>query len=100
MQQEKIVILMHYFDPHLIVYFQRLDDGSEAVVVSLSSLAVGMFDLCRPAFGVCVCASFLSETARFCSGRRTASSVKSGTRHKETITAGATGEDGNNSALF
>ena len=90
-------IIVHYFDPHLIVYFQCLHDGSEAV--PLYSRAVGKFDLCRPAFGVCVCL-FLSGTARFCSGWRTASSVKSGTHHKETTTAGATGEDGNNSALF
>ena len=93
-----MVIIVRYFDPHLIVYFQYLDDGSEAVV-SLSSRVAGTFDLYRPAFGVCVCVSFLSETARFCSGRRTGSSAKSRSRHKETTTAGVTG-DGNNSALF
>ena len=49
-----MVIIVRYFDPHLIVYFQYLDDGSEAVV-SLSSRVVGTFDLYRPAFGVCVC---------------------------------------------
>ena len=49
-----MVIIVGYFDPHAIVYFQCLDDGSEAVV-SLSSRVVGMFDLYRPAFGVCVC---------------------------------------------
>ena len=48
---------------------------------------------------MCVC--FLSETTyTFCSGRRTASGAKSRTRHKETTTAGETGEDGNNVHYF
>ena len=94
-----MVIIVHYFDPQLIVYFQCLDDGSEAV--PLSFRAVGTLDWYRPAFGVCVCVCFFSGTMYVhCCGRRTASSVKFGTRHNKTTTAGVTGEDGNNSVLF
>ena len=94
---------MFYFDPQLIAYFQCLYDGLEAV--PLSSCTAGTLDLYRPAFGVCVCVcvylSFLSGTTySFCSGRRIGSGAKSRTRHNKTTTAGVTGEDSNNSALF
>ena len=49
---------------------------------------------------VCVCVFFEWNYVRtLCSGQRTTSSVKCGTRHNKTTTAGAR-ENGNNCALF
>ena len=65
----------------------------------LSFHAVGMLDLYRLACDVCVFVCLLCGTT-LCTGRRTASGAKSRTHHKETTSAGATGADGNSSALF
>ena len=83
----------------LLVCVRMSVNVKECESVGTWACGCGCVHVCRPMHGL-----LLSETMLFyfvfCSGRRTACSVKSRTRHKETTTAGATGEDSNINALF